>query len=79
MKARRIHSFSVWPRGDREESYCMSYTKRHVPLFKHTVKSDDDQPMVFKTASTGSAAIQIGGSTIHSAFLLHNNFKPKPS
>ena len=27
----------------------------------------------------GSAVFQIGGSTIHSAFLLHDNFKSKPS
>ena len=47
-------------------------------FFKHTVKPDDDQPIVLITAPTGSAAFQIGGSTIHSAFLLHN-FKSKPS
>ena len=39
-------------------------------FFKHTVKPDDDQPNVLITAPTGSAAFQIGGSTIHSAFLL---------
>ena len=48
-------------------------------FFKHTVKPDDDQPIVLITAPTGSAAFQIGGSTIHSAFLLHNNFKSKRS
>ena len=46
-------------------------------FFKHTVKPDD-QPIVFINAPTGSAAFQIGGSTIHSAFLLHGNLKPKP-
>ena len=65
--------------GDREKSCCMSDTKRHVPLFKHTVKHDDDQPIVLITAPTGSSAFQIGGSAIHSAFLLYNNFKSKPS
>ena len=78
-KASRIQKFSEWPRGDREKSCCMSDTKRHVPLFKHTVKPDDDQPIVLITAPTGSAAFQIGGSTIHSAFLLHDNLKSKPS
>ena len=29
-------------------------------------KPDDDQPIVLITAPTGSAAFQIGGSTIHS-------------
>ena len=48
-------------------------------FFKHTVKPDDDQPIVLITAPTGSAAFQIGGSTIHSAFLLHDNYKFKPS
>ena len=48
-------------------------------FFKHTVKLDDDQPIIFITVPTGSAAFQIGGSTIHSAFLLHDNFKSKPS
>ena len=43
------------------------------------MKPDDDQPIVFVTAPTGSAAFQIGGSTIHFAFLLHDNFKYKPS
>ena len=57
----------------------MSHTKRHVPLFQNTIKPDDDQPNVLITALTGSAAFQIGGSTIHSTFLLHDNFKSKPS
>ena len=48
-------------------------------FFKHTVKPVNDQPIVLITAPTGSAAFQIGGSTIHSTFLLHDNFKSKPS
>ena len=48
-------------------------------FFQHTVKPDNDQPFVLITALTGSAAFQIGGSTIHSAFLLHDNFKSKPT
>ena len=48
-------------------------------FFKHTLKPDDDQPIVLITAPTGSAAFQIGGSTIHSAFLLNDNYKSKPS
>ena len=47
-------------------------------FFKHTVKPDD-QPVVLITASTGSAAFQIGRSTIHSIFLFHDNFKSKSS
>ena len=48
-------------------------------FFKHTVKPDDDQPIALITTPIGSAAFQIGGSTIHSAFLLHDNYKSKPS
>ena len=48
-------------------------------FFKHTVKPDVVQPIVLITAPTGSAAFQIGGSTIHSTFLLHDNFKSKSS
>ena len=43
------------------------------------MKPDNDQPIVLITAPTGSAAFQIGGSTIHSAFLLHDTFKSNPS
>ena len=48
-------------------------------FFKHTLKPDDDQPIVLIRAPTGSAAFQISGSTIHSAFLLNDNYKSKPS
>ena len=48
-------------------------------FFKHTVKPYDDKPIVLLTAPTGSAAFQIGGSIIHSAFLLHDNYKSKLS
>ena len=77
-KARRIQNFSEWSRGDREKSHCMSHTKRYVQFFQTHIKPDDDQPIVFIPAPTGSAAFQTGGSTIHSAFLLHDNFKSKP-
>ena len=48
-------------------------------FFKHTVKPYDDQPIVLITTPTGSAAFQIDRSTIHSTFLLHDDFKSKPS
>ena len=53
--------------------------KETCPTFSNTVKPDDHQPIVLITAPTGSAVFQIGGSTIHSTFLLHDNFKSKPS
>ena len=64
--------------GQEKVMLYISY-KETCPTFSNTVKSDDDQPIALITAPTGSVAFQIGGSTIHSAFLLHDNFKYKPS
>ena len=57
----------------------VSYKETCPIFFKHTVKPDDDQPIVLITAPTQSAAFQIGGPTIHSTFLLHDHFRSKPS
>ena len=66
--------------GGTGKSHIVCLKQRDMSnFFKHTVKPDDDHPIVLITAPTGSAAFQIGGSTIHSAFLLHDNFKSKPS
>ena len=66
--------------GGTDTSHVVCLIQRDMSyFFKHTVKPDDDQPIVLITAPTGSAAFQIGGSTIHSAFLLHDNYKSKPS
>ena len=78
-KARRIQNFSEWPRG-AGKSYVVHLIQRDMSHFlKHTVKPDDDQPIVLITAPKALVAFQIGGSKIHSAFLLHDNFKSKPS
>ena len=69
--------FSVGP-GGTGKSHVVHLIQRDMSyFFKHTVKPDDDQPIVLITAPTGSAAFQIGRSTIHSAFLLHENYKSK--
>ena len=66
--------------GGTGKSHVVHLIQRDMShFFKHTVKPDDDQPIVLITAPTGSAAFQIGGSTIYSAFLLHDNYKSKPS
>ena len=66
--------------GGTGESHVVHLIQRDISyFFKHTVKPDDDQSIVLITAPTGSAAFHIGGSTIHSTFLLHDNFKSKPS
>ena len=69
-----IQIFSEWSRG-RGKSHIVHLMQRDMSnFFKHTVKHEDDQPIVLITAPTGSAAFQIGGSTIHSAFILHDIF-----
>ena len=39
-------------------------------FLKNVIQAEDDQPLVLKTVPTASAAFQIGGSTIHSAFFI---------
>ena len=46
---------------------------------RSVVNANPDQPIVLMTAPTGSAAFQIGGSTIDSALLLYDGSKNKPS
>ena len=48
-------------------------------MLNHRINPNDDQPLVLVTAPTGSAAFQVGGSTIHSAFLLYDKSRIKPS
>ena len=56
--------------GGTGKSHVVCLIQRDMShFFKHTVKPDDDQPIVLVTAPTGSAAFQIGRSTIHSTFL----------
>ena len=65
--------------GGTGKSHVVHLIQRDTHFFKHTVNPDDDQPIVLIIAPTGSAAFQIGGSTMHSVFLLHDNYKSKPS
>ena len=44
-------------------------------LLHSTVNADADQPLVLMTAPTGTAAFQIGGSTIDSALLTYDSSK----
>ena len=48
-------------------------------LFGNVINVQPDQPIVLVTAPTRSVAFQIGGSTIHSAFLMYDDSKSKPS
>ena len=48
--------------GNTGKSHVVCLIQRDMSyFFKHTVKPDDDQPIVLITAPTGSAAFQIGG------------------
>ena len=64
-KQEGYRNFLSGPRGDREKVMLYVSYKETCPTFSNTVKPDDDQPVVLITAWTGSAAFQIGGSTIH--------------
>ena len=58
----------------------MKLIQRDMSYFVCTVvNADPDQPIVLMTAPTGSAAFQIGGSTIDSALLLYDGCKNKLS
>ena len=54
--------------------------KQDIPYFlKPVIRTQDDQPLVLITAPTGSAAFQVVGLTIHSAFLLYDKSRTKTS
>ena len=62
--------------GGTGKSHIVHLIQRDMSnFFKHTVKPDDDQSIILITSPTGSAAFQIGGSTIHYTFLSHDIFK----
>ena len=62
------------------KSRVVQLIKRDMTYFlKNILNVDPDQPIVLMTAPTGSAAYQIGGSTIESALLIYDNVNNKPS
>ena len=66
--------------GGTGESHVLQLIQQDMCyMLNHTINPDDDQPLVVITAPTGSAAFQVGGSTIHSAFLLYDKSRTKPS
>ena len=67
-------------RGGSGKSHCVNLIQRDMSYMLSTVLNADlDQPIVLVTAPTGSAAFQIGGTTVHSAFLLYEGSTRKPS
>ena len=73
----RIFLSGLGGTGKYHVVYLIQRDMSHI--FKHTMKPDVDQPIVLITGPKGSAAFHIGGTTIHSACLLYDNFKSKPS
>ena len=66
--------------GGVGKSHVLHLIQRDMSyLHSNVLNVQLDQPIVLVTASTGSAAYHIGGSTIHSAFLMHDDSKWKPS
>ena len=62
------------------KNHVVQLIERDMTYFlKNILNADPDQPIVLMTAPTGSAAYQIGGSTIESALLIYDNFNNKPS
>ena len=59
-KPKRIQNFSKYPRGTGKSHVVHLIQRDMSHFFKHTVKPDDDQPIVLITSPTGSAAFQIG-------------------
>ena len=77
QKGYRIFLSGPW---GTDKSHAVHLIQKDMSyFFKHTVKPDDDQPIVLLTAPTGSATFQIGGLQSIFAFLLHDNNKSKPS
>ena len=63
-----------------EKSHVLHLKQRDMSyLFGNVLNVQLDRPIVLVTASIGSAAFQIGGFTIHSAFLMGDDSKSKPS
>ena len=55
--------------GGSGKSHCVILIQRDMSYFlSQVLNADPDQPVVLVTAQTGSAAFQIDGTTIHSAF-----------
>ena len=76
----KLHGYRVFLSGSggTGKSHVLQLIQQDICyMLNHTINPDDDQPLELVTAPTGSAAFQVGGSTIHSAFLLYNKSRTK--
>ena len=74
----RVNGYKIilsGPGGNGKSHVIQMIEQDMTNMFKHTINPGDDQPIVLITAPTGSAAFQVGGSTIHAAFLLFDKTK----
>ena len=75
-KSTRIQNIFKWSRRKKKNTCSQINPKRHLPFITcTTVNADPDQPLVLMMAPTGTAAFQIGGSTIDSALLTYDSYK----
>ena len=62
--------------GGTGKSHVVRLVQRDMSyLLQHVLRPEPDQPIVVVTAPTGSAAYNIGGSTIHSALSINDRSK----
>ena len=68
----RVNGYKIFfngPEGTGKSHVIKMIEQDMTNMFKHTINPGIDQPIVFITAPTRSAPFQVGGSTIHAAFL----------
>ena len=77
---RKLDGFRIFLSGSggTGKSHVVRMIQRDMSyLLKNLVNPEPDQPIVLITAPTGSAAFNIGGSTVHAAFSLYDKSRTK--
>ena len=70
---KRAHPYQVFLSGSAGtgKSHIIKLIRRDIiHMFEKTLVPQPDEPLILLTAPTGSAAFNIGGTTIHAAFML---------
>ena len=67
--------FLSGPRGTGKSHVIKLIHRDVINFFQQTLKPEPDEPLVLLTAPPGSATFQIGGTTLHSTFILHSKKK----
>ena len=77
---RKLDGFRIFLSGSggTGKSHVVKMIQRDMcSLLRNIINPEPDQPIVLITAPTGSAAFNIGGSTVHAAFSLHDKSRAK--